>query len=109
MGCVPLFIASFLTENWSKFHAVPSFIGLLLFLGLIGTGYNTFAWYRLVKRENLGFISMFYFVVPVIGLISGWLVFGEKLMSVQWIGMAVIASALVFLAKENKNQAEAVA
>jgi probable blue pigment (indigoidine) exporter len=106
MGCIPLFIASLLTENWSKFHAAPSFIGLLLFLGLIGTGYNTFAWYKLVKREDVGFISMFYFVVPVIGLISGWLVFGETLMAEQWVGMAVIASALVFLAKESKSQPE---
>lgn len=109
MGCIPLLVASALVENWAKFHAVPGFIALLLFLGLIGTGYNTFAWYRLVKREDVGFVSMFYFVVPVIGLLSGWLVFGEKLMGEQWLGMAVIAGALVFLAMENKSQPEAVA
>lgn len=109
MGCIPLFIASSLTEDWTKFHAVPGFIALLLFLGLIGTGYNTFAWYRMVKREDVGFISMFYFVVPVIGLISGWLVFGERLMTEQWIGMAVIAGALVFLARENKGRSEVAA
>lgn len=107
MGCIPLLIASALTENWSKFHAVPGFIALLLFLGLIGTGYNTFAWYKLVKREDVGFVSMFYFVVPAIGLISGWLVFGESLVAEQWIGMGVIASALVFLGSENQHSERA--
>lgn len=100
MGSVPLFIASWFIESWAKFHLDLKFVGLLLFLGIIGSGFNTFAWYRLLKREEVSMISMFYFVIPVIGLLSAWLILGEVLMIEQWIGMVVIAGALVFLARE---------
>ena len=106
MGSVPLVVASALTEDWTKFHPSSLFMGLLLFLGLIGTGYNTFAWYRFIKREDIGLVSMFYFVVPVIGLLSGWLIFGEGLMLEQWIGMSVIAVALVFVARDKPQDVQ---
>ncbi len=104
MGSVPLLLASAMFEDWSKFDAAPGFVALLLFLGLIGTGFNTFAWYRLLKREDAGFVSMFYFAVPVIGLLSAWIVFGEALVFEQWIGVAVISMSLGFLAGEGKKQ-----
>jgi drug/metabolite transporter (DMT)-like permease len=104
MGCAPLLVASAMIEDWSKFNPVPGFLALLLFLGLIGTGFNTFAWYRLLKREDAGLVSMFYFAVPVIGLLSGWLVFGETLVLEQWIGVGVISISLGFLAAESKKR-----
>ena len=104
MGCVPLFIVSRITESWSWFHPDVKFISLLLVLGMVGTGFNTFAWYRLVKKEDVSFISMFYFVVPIIGILAGWIAFKETLVLEQWLGMAVIASALVFLAHESKTK-----
>lgn len=109
MGSVPLFAASALLEDWTTFNPVPEFIALLLFLGLIGSGFNTFAWYRILKREEVGIVSMYYFVVPAFGLLAAWMAFGEILGLEQWIGVAVICGSLglVATAGEPKLAAEA--
>ncbi len=109
MGSVPLFIASWFIESWAKFHLDPKFVVLLLFLGIIGSGFNTFAWYRLLKREEVSMISMFYFVIPVIGMLAASLILGEVVEIEQWVGMAVTAGALVFLARESQTKASPVA
>lgn len=102
MGSVPLFASSALFEDWNLFNPVPGFVALLLFLGLIGSGFNTFAWYRILKREEVGIVSMYYFIVPALGLLAGWVAFGETLGLEQWIGVVVICGSLGLLAAEGR-------
>lgn len=93
-----------IAELAGSFNPVPGFVALLLFLGLIGSGFNTFAWYRILKREEAGLVSMYYFIVPAFGLLAAWIAFGETLELEQWIGVAVICGSLGLVAFASKTK-----
>lgn len=97
LGSVPLFIASMATESWTAIHFNGVFVTAALVLGMLGTAFVNYAWYKVIQREDVGRVGMFFFLVPVLGLLSGVLLFGEKITPVQATGMVVTVFALVFL------------
>jgi len=74
-----------------------TFIGLLSFLGVVGTAMTTAVWYWLVQRDDVGRLSITLFIVPVVGLGLGMIVFRERVDRVQGLGAALIVSALAIL------------
>ena len=62
--------------------------GFAIFAGLalIGTSFATTFWYWLVLREEVGRLSMFFFLVPAFGLGIATLAFGEKVSLMEGIG-----------------------
>jgi drug/metabolite transporter (DMT)-like permease len=82
-----------------------AFVGLLLFLSLVGTALVTFLWYWIVAREDVGRLSMFLFLVPVFGMGISALVFREKVSVLEGIGLALIVAGVgaAALAYERKG------
>lgn len=66
--------------------------GSLGALGAFGTGAAFFLLYLLIERVGPTSASMVTYVIPVIGLLAGWLVLGER------FGWQVIAGAAVIVA-----------
>lgn len=97
LGSVPLFVASIATESWTAIHFNGVFVTAALVLGMLGTAFVNYAWYKIVQREDVGRAGMFFFLVPVMGLLSGVLLFGEKVTPVQVAGMFVTVAALAFV------------
>lgn len=97
LGSVPLFAASLATESWRAVHFNGPFVLSALVLGMLGTAFVNYAWYRVIQKEDVSRVGMFFFLVPVIGLLSGVLLFGERITAVQAAGIVVTVIALAFL------------
>jgi drug/metabolite transporter (DMT)-like permease len=68
------------------------FVGLLLFLALVGTSFATALWYRLLQSSEVGELTLFLFLVPVVGLAVAAAAFGEPLSRLE-VGGALLTVA----------------
>ena len=99
LGGTVLFIASFITEQWSNISFNITFVGVIILLGVIGTGILNFAWYTIIQLEDVGKVSMYFFLVPVIGFFSGVAFNKESVEAIQIIGSVIIVVAMIFLSR----------
>ena len=77
LGAVPLLALSAGTERGWAVHWTPPFLGLLLLLGLGGTATTTAAWYWLIQRDDVGRLSLYLFLVPIVGVLLAVVLLGE--------------------------------
>lgn len=89
VGSLPLLTVSSLVEREAVIWNF-AFVGLLLFLVLIGTALANAVWYWLIRGNDVGRITMFFFLVPVLGLVFAALTFEEKITLQESFGIAVI-------------------
>jgi len=103
IGSLPLLGLSAITESISLSTQLNwSFVALLLSLALFGTAFGTLAWFVMIQRYEIGRLSFYFFLVPVVGLAIALLA-GEKLVAREWLGAAVIVSAVfISMIKEKK-------
>ncbi|HEX7973643.1 MAG TPA: DMT family transporter [Anaerolineales bacterium] len=100
LGSLPLLAVSAWLERGSGqtvFGAVTwnlPFISLLLFLALAGTSFVTAAWYWLIQREDVGRLSIFFYLVPVFGLGISALAFRESLGLYEGLGVVLILAGV---------------
>ncbi len=75
--------------GWSTFAALAylAWVSTLLGFGL---------WTRLMSRYATNRVAPFTLLVPVVGLSTGWLVFGEALRPVHFAGAALLMAGLLF-------------
>lgn len=66
----------------------------VLYLALAATVLGYSLWARLLKRYPATRIAPFSLAVPVVGLGAAWVVFDERLSSLQWAGAAAIGTGL---------------
>lgn len=79
VGSLPLLATSALVERETPITWDGAFIGLLLFLAVVGTALATAVWYWLVQREDVGRLTMTLFLVPAVGLALAAVLFGERI------------------------------
>lgn len=97
IGSLPLLLFSQLFERGERLVLSLEFAGLLLFLALVGTAFSTAAWYSLVEREEVGRLSLFFFLVPIFGLGMAALVFRETISLYEGAGIVVILAGIGML------------
>lgn len=68
----------------------PTFVLILLFLGVIGTALTTTVWYWLLQREEVSRLSMVLFLEPAMGLGLALLLFDERLALLSMLGIGLI-------------------
>jgi O-acetylserine/cysteine efflux transporter len=102
---IPMLIVSLLVEGPARIGtslataftaaAVPSVLGLL-YIVLIATVLGYGLWNRLLSTYPSSTVAPFSMLVPIVGVISSWLIFGETFDAVELIaGAAVIGGVLV--------------
>lgn len=104
LGGAALFAVSAVLEPQAPVRWAAPFVGLLLFLAVIGTALTTVVWYWLVQRDDVGRLSIALFFVPAVGLGLGTALFGERLEHAQVLGVALILSALAVLMLGGKRR-----
>jgi len=105
MGGVPLLALSAIVEARATIEWNAAFVGLLLFLSLIGTALTTAVWYWLVQRDDVGRLSIALFLVPAVGLgLAVWL-FDERLGVPEVVGVGLILAALAGIAFDTRREA----
>jgi len=103
IGAVPLAVASAIFERGVHIEWGGSFVAVLLFLALIGTAFALWLWYWLVQREDVGKLSLFFFLVPPLGLALAASIFGERISLVEGAGVAVTVAALAVLLSASRS------
>jgi drug/metabolite transporter (DMT)-like permease len=95
-GSLPLLLIGFTFEskpiewNWS-------FIGWLAYVALPATSFGWWAWNGILQRYSASRISVFLFLIPVCGVISGIVMLGESVSYSLLIGGALVAAGIVLV------------
>lgn len=93
VGSIPLLLLSASTERDRGIQWTPQFLLVLLFLALAGTAFSTALWYWLIQRDDVGRLTLVLFLVPVIGLMLGTVLFAERLSAMQGAGAGLALAA----------------
>jgi len=95
-GVIPITALPFLlgtpAPQWSATYAL-----LLLYVGAVSTGLAFLLWITILRFLPAGTASLNMFAIPVIALVSSMLVFGERLTSAEWLGIASIGAGLAMI------------
>jgi drug/metabolite transporter (DMT)-like permease len=100
IGALPLLLAAGTWERPTGTVGSPTFLALLLFLALGGTAFTTTVWFWLLRRDEVGRLSMLLFVVPVLGLALAALLYREPITRWEALGAGAIALGIVVLFRE---------
>ncbi len=99
MAPVPLFLASMVVEGtaFGLPPTMPDWAGVVsvLFLAWPTTVFAFTAWVLLLRRYPAATVTPFALLIPVFGMGSTALVFGERLEMLTWIGSALIFIGLM--------------
>ncbi len=101
LGSLPLLLVSTVAEGAAHVDWSPEFVGLLLFLALVGTSFLTAAWYWLIERDDVGRLTMFLYLIPVLALGMAVLVYGEGVSPVEGIGILLTLAGIGATARES--------
>ncbi|MFH1426917.1 MAG: DMT family transporter [Patescibacteria group bacterium] len=100
-GAIFLLIAMFLFEGLPNFgsYTMNSWL-LVLYLGVIVSGLSFFLWNYALKHFEASKVGMYWFLVPVIAVIIGILLFKEELTTQMIIGTLLIFTGIYLTEKK---------
>ncbi|WP_026567113.1 DMT family transporter [Bacillus sp. UNC41MFS5] len=78
----------------------PTIWGGVLYLGIISTACGFLLWNRGLQMLNASSGGIFFFFQPVVGALLGWLILGENIDVMFWIGSILILIGVLFVIKE---------
>lgn len=93
-GCVVLFAVSFLVEDPGAARWTATAIGAVLYLAVFGSVFAFVAFYTLLKRVAVSTLALISYVFPVVAVVLGWVVLGERLGPGAWAGTAAIVGGI---------------
>jgi drug/metabolite transporter (DMT)-like permease len=70
---------------------------LLVQIGAVATAAGFLLWMAVLRFLPAGTASLSMFAVPVIALLSSMAVFGERLTTSEWVGIACIGAGLAMV------------
>jgi probable blue pigment (indigoidine) exporter len=95
LGAALLFALSARWEGGSRILWTPSFVALLLLLGLGGSALTTAVWYWLIQHDDVGRLSLYLYLVPIVGITLAVVIFGERLTLLSAVGMGLTGFAVL--------------
>lgn len=93
-GSLPLLVLGFGFEA-EPVHWTWSFTLWTLYVALIGSSFAWWAWYRMLQRYNASRVSVFLFLIPVCGVLSGVVLLGESVSYNLLLGGALVAVGII--------------
>jgi O-acetylserine/cysteine efflux transporter len=104
IGSFGLLIASFLFER--DYSIVWSWQGgvSLLFAGVIASAFAFVLWFYILSKGEASKASVSLLLVPVFGVLSGWLVLGESISIKTFIGMSFVVTGIGIVNMQKKKQ-----
>ena len=93
LAAAPLALLSAGLES-GRIEWTGSFVLALLFLAAATTAAATALWYWLVRDAEVSRLSMVLFLIPVVGLLLGTMIFGESISARQAVGVLAVLIAV---------------
>lgn len=97
LGSIPLGIMALSTENTTAITWSGSLILSLLGLALPGTALVYLLWFNILEKVELTRANAFTFLVPILGLMMGFLFYGERLSFLMLAGALTTISGIIFM------------
>lgn len=97
----PFVLPRLSTINFSELTH-PTIWGGLLYLGVISTAGGFLLWNRGLQMLNASSGGIYFFFQPVVGTLLGWLLLGERIGIMFWIGSFLILIGVLFVIREDK-------
>ena len=93
-GALALLVAGVAFGPRTPVAAGWGLVGVVAWLGLLGTGLAYSIWFRLLDRWPAVTVTGFTFLVPLVALAASSLVLGERLVPAQLVGVAAVFVAI---------------
>jgi len=104
LGAIPLVAAAAIFEQTASIDwNISSFMSLVA-LSVFGTALAFVLWLDVLRRAELNLLNAYTFFAPVFALVIGILFYNERLITIEWFGIAIVVFA-VFLASGIKGLA----
>jgi len=97
VGTLPVILITPLVENIGDFALTATSVGSILYLTVIGTVVAFLAYYWLLSRTRAIYTSLFAFVVPLVAIFIGVVLFDESLTLTIVFGTVMILSGVVLV------------
>lgn len=97
LGALPLLAAGRVFEGPVLAGADGTAIATLIYLVIFATSIPFLAWYKALKLGEVGRVSVFGFTLPILGVLSGWLILGEPISPGILLGMAMVAFGIAIV------------
>ena len=97
LGSIPLL--PFLPSSLAEMLNNPNTITSILFLGFFSTYLGYMGWYYFLEREEASKASIFLLTIPIVSLIAGSLLLGEKLTLLTFAGAITILLGVYMVLK----------
>lgn len=108
LGSIVLFLISQPIEAPVQIVWEPSFISILLLLGIVGTAVAFVLWFSLLHRSELNRLNTFTFLTPAFGLMIGAIFFSERLNLLEIVGVMLILGAVVWISGSSDTAKEKI-
>ena len=102
LGSIPLLGYGVLRGG--RIEWTPSFWLVLAYLALVGTALSTALWFWLLRHDEAGRLSLYLFLIPLLGLLLGTVVFGEPLRLSGVSGGLLVAAAVAVAALDRRRR-----
>ena len=98
VGSLPLLAICGLVEHCQWIIVDPRFLGILAFLAIAETALPTPLWYWLLQRDEVGRLSLFLFLVPMLGVLIASVVSGERVGILEMVGIGAAVAGIAVAA-----------
>jgi len=103
MNFVPVLIAGaililigFTIEDSSSWRFDLTALFSIFYLAMFGTLFTFTTYYWLLKRMNVVILSLSAFITPIVALLLGWFILGEKLSFQVLVGSSLVLIGILF-------------
>lgn len=83
--------------------AHPTIWGGILYLGIVSTAGGFLLWNRGLQLLNVSGGGLFFFFQPLVGTLLGWLLLGETISAMFWIGAVLILFGVLLVITETRK------
>ncbi|MBI2773662.1 MAG: DMT family transporter [Chloroflexi bacterium] len=99
LGGLPLLALSAVLERGAPLDWSLELVALVALLALPGAALPYAAWNWLVRRGDVGSLSVFLFLTPVAGVVLAGVAYGERLSGASVLGLALTVLAALLVAR----------
>jgi drug/metabolite transporter (DMT)-like permease len=77
-----------------SFPLTQSYLVMILYLGIFGSGITVFLWLFLIREEDVTVFSLSSFLIPMVAVLIGWLFLAENIQPISFLGVGMILAGL---------------